>query len=132
MFAESAEFYDRIYCKFNDYKAEANLIHAFLAENAPHVNTFLDVACGTGEHVRILTREYGYKMDGIDLDRSMVDLAPKKNPTGSFYCADMVNFDLERSYRPYGHQPGERTTLFSVFRILDRTRWSGGSSVGNP
>jgi SAM-dependent methyltransferase len=98
MFDESAEFYDQIYSQFKDYQAEATAIHHLIANKAPATKTILDVACGTGEHARILSQEHGYEVDGVDLDESMVDLAQKKNPTGSFYCADMTDFDIDRSY----------------------------------
>ena len=98
MFTESAEFYDQIYSRFKDYQKESTAIHELIAKEAPATKTILDVACGTGEHARILSQEYGYEVDGIDLDESMVKLAQKKNSTGSFYCSDMTDFKIDRSY----------------------------------
>ena len=66
MFSKSAELYDQIYFEFKDYKAEAQRISELLAGEHSSARTLLDVACGTGEHARILRDQYGFEVDGID------------------------------------------------------------------
>ncbi len=98
MFSESAEFYDAIYSVFKDYAEEATAIADLLRGRSPGVRTLLDVGCGTGEHARQLRTAHGFAVDGIDLDERMVRLATEKNPDGRFVTADMVDFELGRTY----------------------------------
>lgn len=98
MFSKSAELYDKIYFKFKDYEAEAQKISELITRENPSARTLLDVACGTGEHARILRDQHGFEVDGIDLDDKFVSLAQRKNPKGNFSRADMVVFDLGKSY----------------------------------
>jgi ubiquinone/menaquinone biosynthesis C-methylase UbiE len=58
MFTASAEFYDLIYSTFKDYAGEAAQIVRLLRRLHPQCQTVLDVACGTGEHARILAARY--------------------------------------------------------------------------
>lgn len=96
MFSKSAELYDQIYFSFKDYENECRSIHSLLEKRK--VKTLLDVACGTGEHARLLRNLFGYEVDGIDLDEKLVARAKEKNPEDRFVRADMINFDLGKHY----------------------------------
>jgi SAM-dependent methyltransferase len=98
MFSETAELYDLIYGQFKDYVGESRRIAALLEGVHPGARRLLDVACGTGEHARVLAAEHGYAVDGLDLEPELVRIARSKNPGGQFFCADMVDFQLERRY----------------------------------
>ena len=98
MFSKSAELYDKIYFEFKDYKTETQRINEFLTREHSSARTILDVACGTGEHAKILCDQYGFEVDGIDLDKKFVSLAQKKSSKGNFYCADMVDFGIGKTY----------------------------------
>lgn len=98
MFSKSAELYDKIYLGIKNYSADAQKISQLLASEHPQAQTILDVACGTGEHAKILRDQYDFKVDGIDLDDKLVALAKHKNTSGNFYCADMVDFSLGKTY----------------------------------
>jgi SAM-dependent methyltransferase len=98
MFSESAALYDLIYASFKDYEAEATKIAALLEMARPGCRTVLDVACGTGEHARLLADRHGYLVDGIDLDPAFVEIAQRKHPAGHFAVADMRDFRLPRRY----------------------------------
>ena len=97
MFSASAEFYDLIYSTFKDYAAETSRIASLLRDVNPHGRTVLDVACGTGEHARLLAAE-GFLVDGLDLDPAFVRIAARKHPAGRFFEADMADFHLSRRY----------------------------------
>jgi SAM-dependent methyltransferase len=97
MFTESAEFYDLIYSTFKDYVGEAAQIAGLLRRAAPQCRSILDVACGTGEHARLLAAD-GFVVDGLDLDPNFVRIAGRKHPAGRFFEADMSDFLLPHRY----------------------------------
>jgi SAM-dependent methyltransferase len=97
MFNASAEFYDLIYSTFKDYVAEASQIATLLRRCNPLCQTVLDVACGTGEHARLLAG-HGFLVDGLDLDATFVRIAAHKHPAGRFFEADMSDFHLPQRY----------------------------------
>jgi SAM-dependent methyltransferase len=98
VFTESAELYDLIYSSFKDYPGEARDIAALLRRVRPDCHTVLDVACGTGEHARLLAADHGFRVDGLDLDPAFVKIAAAKHPAGRFQTADMIDFHLGRRY----------------------------------
>ena len=98
MFTNSIEYYDRIYREFKDYHAEAAVINGLIKSRLPSAGSILDVGCGTGEHGSILTKEYGYAVDGIDLEPGFLEIAQTKCPSGKFTLADMSDFDLGKKY----------------------------------
>jgi SAM-dependent methyltransferase len=97
MFTASVDLYDIIYSSFKDYGGETDRIAALLRAQQPACRTVLDVACGTGEHARLLSA-HGFHVDGLDLDANLVRLAAAKNPTGRFFEGDMCVFNLGRRY----------------------------------
>jgi SAM-dependent methyltransferase len=97
MFSSSAEFYDLIYSTFKDYEAEVAQIASLLRRLNPQCKTVLDVACGSGEHARLLAAR-GFIVDGLDLDPAFVRIARQKHPAGRFFEADMSDFHLSHRY----------------------------------
>jgi len=95
MSLNSAQWYDLLY-SFKDYQEEATNIAKLLNQFHPAAQTLLDVACGTAEHDRCLSQHY--KIDGIDINEEFIRIAQEKNPNGSYSCADMQDFDLDRKY----------------------------------
>ena len=90
MFSTSAEYYDLVYGK-KDYRAETDRLRALFHQFVPHGRSILDIACGTGEHLRFLPE---YQVTGIDLEPAFVKIANEKRPDGNFQIADMQRFDL--------------------------------------
>jgi len=98
VFSVSAELYDLIYSSFKDYPAEAAQIAAVVRRANPAARRLLDVACGTGEHARLLTEAHGFAVDGLDLDPAFVRIARGKLPNADVFEADMTSFALGRRY----------------------------------
>ncbi len=97
MFTETAALYDLIYAGVKDYASETEQLVQLLRRVHPAAHTVLDVGCGTGEHLRLLS-ERGFAVAGIDLSPRFVEIARGKVPAGDFTCADMVSFDLGRRF----------------------------------
>jgi SAM-dependent methyltransferase len=94
-YASSARWYDTIY-SFKDYAAEAESLRALLAEARPGARRLLDVACGTGEHLRHL--QAFFEVEGIDASPDMLAVAREKLPGVPLHRADMRSFDLGRTF----------------------------------
>ncbi len=116
MFNRSAAFYDAIY-SFKNNEEEAAMVHALIQEHKRSPgDTLLDVACGTGKHLRFLSRHY--RAEGLDLDSGMLEVARRENPGVGFHQGDMTSFDLARQFDVI-------TCLFSSIgyaRTLERMR----------
>ena len=97
MFTASAELYDLIYGGFKDYESEAVAIHELIQRLHPTAHSILDVACGSGEHVRLLAAR-GYQVAGLDISAELVSIAAAKNPGAAFHVGDMVQFELGVRY----------------------------------
>jgi SAM-dependent methyltransferase len=90
VYSTSAEYYDLIYAK-KDYRGETDRLRELFRRFAPQGRTILDIACGTGEHLRLLPE---YAVSGIDLEPAFVEIANEKRPDGNFQIADMQRFEL--------------------------------------
>ena len=95
MFSNSSQYYDKIYA-FKNYAGEVARIRRLIEQHHPTAQSILDVACGTGEHARLLSERY--KVDGIDVDPDFVVQARLKVPMGEFIASDMRRFAIGKQY----------------------------------
>jgi SAM-dependent methyltransferase len=95
MYAQSARWYDTIY-SFKDYAAEAETLRALVMARRPGARRLLDVACGTGEHLRHLQTHF--EVEGLDGSSDMLAVARAKLPGILLHQADMRSFDLGRTF----------------------------------
>jgi ubiquinone/menaquinone biosynthesis C-methylase UbiE len=95
MFAKTAQYYDLIY-SFKNYEKETQQIVDLIAREHPTARSVLDVACGTAEHAKYLSRTF--QVDGIDIQPKFVEIARGKVPSGRFWVADMRDFDVSGRY----------------------------------
>lgn len=54
---------------------------------------FLDVGCGTGNHIKIL-RRYGYDVDGLEKSASMAEKARQQNPGTEIIVGDVLDKNI--------------------------------------
>ena len=95
MFTKSGPFYDALY-HFIDYEGATQELHDLLVERAPQARTLLDVACGTGQHLKYLGK--WYEVEGLDLDGQLLEAARTRCPGVPFHEASMVDFRLPRRF----------------------------------
>jgi SAM-dependent methyltransferase len=96
MFDRSAHLYDLIY-GFKDYAQETRDLVTVVRERNPEASSLLDLACGTGEHLRLIRDSFAH-VEGVDVEPDMLAVARAKLPDVVFTEADMRTFDLGRTF----------------------------------
>lgn len=92
-----AKYYDQIYLKRNDYKKESETIVKIIKQFQKRIpKTLLDVGCGTGEHLKYLSKSFRCK--GIDINKEMIKTAKAKVADAEFEVADMIDFRLDEKF----------------------------------
>jgi len=93
-----AEVYDLIYRgRGKDFRAEAADLAELIRARKPDATSLLDVACGTGEHLRFL-REHFAEVAGVELSPAMRAVATAKLPGVPVTGGDMRDFALGRTF----------------------------------
>jgi SAM-dependent methyltransferase len=96
MFTKSARFYDNLYAFKPDYVGIARQITDLIRSRQPGARTLLDVACGTGRQIECLGDDF--QAEGLDLSSELLDIAQGRLPDVPLHQADMVDFDLGRTF----------------------------------
>ena len=96
MFTRSAALYDPLYSTFKDYAGEVERLRGLIAERVPHAKTLLDVACGTGKHLELLSADFDAV--GVDLDPGLLAIARDRLPGVELHEGHMTDFDLARRF----------------------------------
>lgn len=131
-FEQSAQIYDAVYAaRGKSYRSEAAEVRAQIElRGIAYESTLLDVACGTGEHLRFL--EPFYEATGLDASSTMLDVARRKLPEVTFHQDDMSRFSLESSFdvitclfSAIGYLPDEETVAAAIARMADHLRPCG-------
>lgn len=96
MFSHSARYYDRLY-SFKDYRSEVDyLIPVIERSCVSEGRKLLDIACGTGQHLRFL-REH-YAVEGCDINEELIAIARAALTDVTFHVADMTGLHIGRRY----------------------------------
>ena len=95
VFTKSAKYYDLMKSSKN-YQEEANQIIDILNHYGIFSGHILDLACGTGEHDKYLKSQF--QTDGLDLNKDFVEIAKTKNPEGTYYTGNMIDFETNKAY----------------------------------
>jgi ubiquinone/menaquinone biosynthesis C-methylase UbiE len=96
MWADLARYYDDIYA-WKDYAGEATRITELFKQRCKSGgNELLDVACGTGEHIKYLRDRF--TITGTDLNPAMLAVARQKFPNTTLVEADMMTMNLGKQF----------------------------------
>jgi SAM-dependent methyltransferase len=92
LYSQLAEYYDHIYW-WKDYGREVNFLVEVFAKYGVQVKRVLEVACGTGNHMKLLTAR-GYGITGVDISGDVLRIARRKVRHGAIFIrGDMRNLD---------------------------------------
>ncbi len=92
LYSRLAEYYDDIYW-WKDYGQEVSFIERLFEKNRLRVSRILEVACGTGNHTRLLASK-GYQVTGVDISEDVLRVARRKVSSGArFLAGDMRDLD---------------------------------------
>ncbi len=96
MFHELASYYDDL-VGHKDYRAEARTLASIAGRyGRSGGRAWLDVACGTGRHLRDLRRQFA--VSGLDVSRAMLRVARRRLPGVPLTLGDMRSFRLEERF----------------------------------
>jgi SAM-dependent methyltransferase len=95
MFTKTAEYYDALY-HFKDYEAACDALHGLIQRQVPQAKSLLDVACGTGKHLKYLQNRYACA--GLDLNPELLAVAQKRCPMVPLHQDDMTAFHLPNTF----------------------------------
>ncbi|CAM5444772.1 hypothetical protein SCALM49S_05936 [Streptomyces californicus] len=136
--ARHAEIYDHIHAaRGRDWDAEADAVARLVFERRPGARSVLDVACGTGAHLRRL-REHFPVAEGLELSGTMREIAAARLPGSTVHRGDMRDFDLGTEYDAVlcmcfsmGYM-ASTVELAAAARSLARALAPGGVVVAEP
>lgn len=120
-----ADIYHQFYsARGRDYAAEADQIAKLAGDSVPAAASLLDVACGTGQHLKRFSELFP-DVEGVDLSEDMLRLARLELPSVSLHHGDMCSFDLGRRFdiatclfSSIGHLPTTTELEAAVSNIL--------------
>ena len=92
LYTDLSGYYD-LMCADIDYQAQSNSIRRLHQIFGNGGTTHLDLACGTGPHVRYFS-DFGYQSNGLDIHQPMLDLAKKRCPEAQFSLQNMSDFNV--------------------------------------
>ncbi len=90
LYKKYARFYDKIYIDKN-YEKEVRFVKDQIKMCGIKGKNLLDMACGTGNHARILAQS-GFNVTGVDINKEMIKIAKSKVKDASFVKGSMQTF----------------------------------------
>lgn len=92
LYTDLSGYYD-LMCVDINYPAQSNAIRRLHQLFGNGGTTHLDLACGTGPHVRHFI-DVGYVSSGLDINQPMLDIAAIRCPEAHFTLQDMSTFEV--------------------------------------
>ncbi|MBN2978386.1 class I SAM-dependent DNA methyltransferase [Pseudomonas lactucae] len=93
LYTDLSIYYD-LMCADIDYRAQSHCVHRLHQLFGNGERRHLDLACGTGPHVRHFL-DFGYDSSGLDISQAMLDIAQRRCPEARFSRQDMVDFQVD-------------------------------------
>ncbi|WP_050776811.1 class I SAM-dependent DNA methyltransferase [Streptomyces sp. SPB074] len=119
-----AEIYQSLHeARGKDYRAEAVTVADLVRARNEEADSLLDVACGTGAHLRHFAGLFG-TVEGLELSEAMLVRARAAVPAAVLHRGDMRDLDLNRRYDvitcmfgsiAYMKDAGELTSVLRAF-----------------
>jgi len=94
IYTDLSGYYD-LMCADIDYQAQSYCIHRLQQLFGNAGGRHLDLACGTGPHVRRFI-DAGYESSGLDINQPMLDRAAIRCPEARFSRQDMCGFRVDQ------------------------------------
>jgi len=96
LYCDLAQYYDLLYSQ-KDYAGEAIKLKKLVAKyKQSQGNELLDVACGTGHHIKHLKDQF--QCIGIDISQAILNVAKRNVPNAKFLTADMTTINLGKTF----------------------------------
>lgn len=95
LYTDLSSYYD-LMCVDIDYPAQSNAIRRLHQLFGNDGTAHLDLACGTGPHVRHFI-DFGYVSSGLDINQPMLDIAAIRCSEAQFTLQDMSTFEVSAS-----------------------------------
>jgi ubiquinone/menaquinone biosynthesis C-methylase UbiE len=92
LYTDLSDYYD-LMCVDIDYNAQSHCIQRLQQIFGNTGKAHLDLACGTGPHVRHFI-DFGYQCYGLDINQPMLDLAKSRCPEAHFFLQNMSEFNV--------------------------------------
>ncbi|WP_313517750.1 class I SAM-dependent methyltransferase [Pseudomonas sp.] len=92
LYTDLSGYYD-LMCADIDYRAQSHCVHRLQQLFGNGGKRHLDLACGTGPHVRHFI-DAGYQSAGLDINPPMLDRAAQRCPEARFSLQDMCGFSV--------------------------------------
>lgn len=93
LYTDLSGYYD-LMCADINYQAQSHCVHRLHQLFGNGGSRHLDLACGTGPHVRHFI-DAGYQSAGLDINQPMLDRASIRCPEAQFSLQDMCRFTVE-------------------------------------
>ena len=94
-FDDFAQLYDELFTQINDYKKEVDYYHRILKQH--NVKSILEIGCGTAHRSKYFI-DKGYDYAGLDISKSMIELAKKHYPSTKLIVGDARNLKLRKKF----------------------------------
>jgi len=130
LYTDLSGYYD-LMCADINYQSQSDNIHRLHQIFGNGGTQHLDLACGTGPHIRHFIQA-GYQCHGLDINQPMLDIAQQRCPAASFEQGDMCTFETKQQYDLITcflysiHYSGDIKNLTSCIKSAHKALKTGG------
>jgi ubiquinone/menaquinone biosynthesis C-methylase UbiE len=96
LYTDLSDYYD-VMCADINYHEQVALVRRLHQLFGNKGKAYLDLACGTGPHVRHFI-DFGYKCSGLDINQPMLELAIRRCPEAQFTLQNMCGFEVDEPF----------------------------------